>query len=186
MTEQRPEKKVIVIPAKEETLQEQAKKRNLRVAAYCRVSTNSDEQLSSYENQKAFYTEKIMKNPDWTMTDIFADEGKTGNLIMYHIFHVPTVELHDELYGYLQAESNCWYENNFDNWLLEKNKEIRKTKFWIPMKNGQVLQKKNVTLQQYVRNSIHHPENDKNPTYTQAELQQSIEQMLDIVEHLPL
>lgn len=108
------------------------------------------------------------------------------NLIMYHIFHVPTVELHDELYGYLQAESNCWYENNFDNWLLEKNKEIRKTKFWIPMKNGQVLQKKNVTLQQYVRNSIHHPENDKNPTYTQAELQQSIEQMLDIVEHLPL
>lgn len=108
------------------------------------------------------------------------------NLIMYHVFHVPTVELHDELYGYLQAESNCWYENNFDNWLLEKNKEIRKTKFWIPMKNGQVLQKKNVTLQQYVRNSIHHPENDKNPTYTQAELQQSIEQMLDIVEHLPL
>ena len=78
MTEQRPEKKVIVIPAKEETLQEQAKKRNLRVAAYCRVSTNSDEQLSSYETQKAFYTEKIMKNPDWTMTDIFADEGKTG------------------------------------------------------------------------------------------------------------
>ena len=54
------------------------------------------------------------------------------------------------------------------------------------MKNGQVLHKKNVTLQQYVRNSIHPPENDKNPTYTQAELQQSIEQMLDIVEHLPL
>lgn len=48
MTEQRPEKKVIVIPAKEETLQEQAKKRNLRVAAYCRVSTNSDEQLILY------------------------------------------------------------------------------------------------------------------------------------------
>ena len=70
--------------------------------------------------------------------------------------------------------------------LCKKNKEIRKTKFWTPMKNGQVLQKKNVTLQQYVRNSIHHPENDKNPTYTQAELQQSIEQMLTIVEHLPL
>ena len=32
----------------------------------------------SYENQKAFYTEKIMKNPDWTMVDIFADEGITG------------------------------------------------------------------------------------------------------------
>ena len=31
-----------------------------------------------YENQKAFYTEKIMKNPEWTMVDIFADEGITG------------------------------------------------------------------------------------------------------------
>ena len=108
------------------------------------------------------------------------------NLIMYHVFHVPTVELHDELYGYLQAESNYWYENVFDDWLIEKNKEIRKTKFWIQLKNGQVSKKRNVTLQQYVRNSIHHPENDKNPAYTQAELQQSIEQMLDIVEHLPL
>ncbi|MDB7926401.1 integrase, partial [Flavonifractor plautii] len=42
---------VIVIPAKVETPQEQEKKRHLRVAAYCRVSTDSEEQLSSYENQ---------------------------------------------------------------------------------------------------------------------------------------
>ena len=62
-------------PAKKESPQEQAKKRNLRVAAYCRVSTGDEEQLTSYENQKAFYTEKIMKNPDWTMVDIFADEA---------------------------------------------------------------------------------------------------------------
>ena len=52
---------VIVIPAKVETPQEQEKKRHLRVAAYCRVSTDSEEQLSSYENQLAYYTEKIMK-----------------------------------------------------------------------------------------------------------------------------
>ena len=78
MTESHPEKKIIVIPAKNESPQEQAKKRNLRVAAYCRVSTGDEEQLTSYENQKAFYTEKIMKNPEWTMVDIFADEGITG------------------------------------------------------------------------------------------------------------
>ena len=78
MTESFPEKKIIVIPAKKESPQEQAKKRNLRVAAYCRVSTGDEEQLTSYENQKAFYTEKIMKNPEWTMVDIFADEGITG------------------------------------------------------------------------------------------------------------
>ena len=78
MTESHPEKKIIVIPAKNESPQEQAKKRNLRVAAYCRVSTGDEEQLTSYENQKAFYTEKIMKNPEWTMVDTFADEGITG------------------------------------------------------------------------------------------------------------
>ena len=78
MAEPRPERKIIIIPAKKESPQEQAKKRNLRVAAYCRVSTGDEEQLTSYENQKAFYTEKIMKNPDWTMVDIFADEGITG------------------------------------------------------------------------------------------------------------
>ena len=78
MTQSRPEPKVIVIPAKEESPQDQEKKKNLRVAAYCRVSTGDEEQLTSYENQKAFYTEKIMKNPEWTMVDIFADEGITG------------------------------------------------------------------------------------------------------------
>ena len=78
MTQTRPESKVIVIPAKEESLQDQEKKKNLRVAAYCRVSTKKDEQLGSYENQKAYYTEKIMATPDWTMADIFADEGITG------------------------------------------------------------------------------------------------------------
>lgn len=70
--------KVIVIPAKAETPQEQAKKRNLRVAAYCRVSTDSEEQLTSYQNQLAYYTEKIMKEPGWTMAGMFADEGITG------------------------------------------------------------------------------------------------------------
>ena len=69
---------VIVIPAKVETPQEQEKKRLLRVAAYCRVSTDSEEQLSSYENQLTYYTEKIMKEPGWTMAGVFADEGITG------------------------------------------------------------------------------------------------------------
>lgn len=78
MTQTRPEPKVIIIPAKEESPQDQEKKKNLRVAAYCRVSTKKDEQLNSYENQKAYYTEKIMANPEWTMADIFADEGITG------------------------------------------------------------------------------------------------------------
>ena len=69
---------VIMIPPKEETAQEKERKRNLRVAAYCRVSTDDEEQLSSYENQRDYYTDKIMNEPGWTMVDVFADEGKTG------------------------------------------------------------------------------------------------------------
>ena len=54
--------KVIVIPAKAETPQEQERKRNLRVAAYCRVSTDSEEQLTSYQNQLSYYTAVELSN----------------------------------------------------------------------------------------------------------------------------
>lgn len=68
--------KVITLPAKpREALTGQ---HQLRVAAYCRVSTKEEDQLNSYEAQKSYYTDKIMTNPDWTMADIFADEGITG------------------------------------------------------------------------------------------------------------
>ena len=70
--------KVITIPANPELAQSKAVRRQLRVAAYCRVSTDSEEQLTSYEAQKNYYTDKIMTNPDWTMAGIFADEGITG------------------------------------------------------------------------------------------------------------
>ena len=49
-----------------------------RVAAYCRVSTDSEEQLNSYEAQKSYYTQKIEDSPDWEMAGIYADEGITG------------------------------------------------------------------------------------------------------------
>ena len=48
------------------------------VAVYARVSTSREEQVSSIENQTKYYTEKIEKNPNWTMREIYADEGKTG------------------------------------------------------------------------------------------------------------
>ena len=67
---------VIFIPPKPEAAR--ASKRQLRVAAYCRVSTDDEEQLTSYEAQKNYYTDKIMTNKEWTMAGIFADEGITG------------------------------------------------------------------------------------------------------------
>ena len=70
--------KVITIPAKPEAASKPSIRRQLRVAAYCRVSTDDEEQLTSYEAQQNYYTDKIMTNQDWTMAGIFADEGITG------------------------------------------------------------------------------------------------------------
>lgn len=50
----------------------------LRVAAYARVSTEQDEQESSYEAQVDFYTRHIRSNPDWEFVGVFADRGITG------------------------------------------------------------------------------------------------------------
>ena len=50
----------------------------LRVAAYCRVSTDSEEQINSYTAQKAYYAEKIEETPEWEMAGLFADEGLSG------------------------------------------------------------------------------------------------------------
>lgn len=46
--------------------------------SYCRVSTDSEEQLNSYEAQKTYYTQKIQDSPDWEMAGIYADEGISG------------------------------------------------------------------------------------------------------------
>lgn len=53
-------------------------KPKIRVAAYCRVSTDSDEQATSYDIQIEHYTNFIQKNPEWELAGIFADDGITG------------------------------------------------------------------------------------------------------------
>ena len=49
-----------------------------KVAAYCRVSTDSEDQANSFESQQKYFREYIEKNPDWTLFEIFADEGISG------------------------------------------------------------------------------------------------------------
>lgn len=53
----------------------------LRVAAYCRVSTDDEDQINSYNAQVAFYTDYICNNPKWCFAGIYADEGITGTLV---------------------------------------------------------------------------------------------------------
>ncbi|MBY4973767.1 recombinase family protein [Streptococcus suis] len=56
------------------SVQHQVRKK-VNVAAYCRVSTDQDEQLSSYENQVNYYRDYISKHEDYELVDIYADEG---------------------------------------------------------------------------------------------------------------
>ena len=68
--------RIVVIPPR--SRDEIRSTTRLKVAAYCRVSTDQEEQESSYEAQISYYTDKIRNNSDWQMAGIFADEGITG------------------------------------------------------------------------------------------------------------
>ena len=69
---------ITVIPAKVQTAESRDKYHQLRVAAYCRVSTELEEQQNSYQVQIAYYTDLINKKKEWTLAGIFADEGISG------------------------------------------------------------------------------------------------------------
>ena len=74
-------KKVIVIPAEqvnENNDTRNNKNKKLRVAAYCRVSTDEEKQLGSFENQIEYYTKLIEENGRYELVDIFSDEGISG------------------------------------------------------------------------------------------------------------
>ena len=73
------QRKIKVIPATKPAIQSKTlQDRALRVAAYCRVSTDSEEQINSYQAQKQYYTDLISGNSNWVNAGIFADEGISG------------------------------------------------------------------------------------------------------------
>ena len=73
-----PKKTITVIEPSKSLLVDKEKYRQKRVAAYCRVSTDSEEQLTSYTTQKKVYTEMIAENPEWEFAGLYADEGISG------------------------------------------------------------------------------------------------------------
>lgn len=75
--------KIRVIPANHQRKPDQHSENSsepsqLKVAAYCRVSTDFEEQASSYETQVNHYKELINNRPDWTSAGIYADDGISG------------------------------------------------------------------------------------------------------------
>lgn len=126
--------------------------------------------------------EKVIKNVEPRILPY-----KSLNAVNYLAFGDISESYHDELYGYLQTKAlednpEYWCEDEFDKWL--KSKGCQKAKHpWIKIKKGKN-QACEYTLQIYIRNSIHHPENTLNSNYTKEELKASIEQMIEIVRNL--
>lgn len=73
-----PKRTVTIIQPTRSFVVDKAKYEQKRVAAYCRVSTDSEEQITSYNNQMHFYKEMISSNPEWYFAGMYADEGISG------------------------------------------------------------------------------------------------------------
>ncbi|MEA4922810.1 MAG: recombinase family protein [Eubacteriaceae bacterium] len=74
------ERNITVIPASQIDPgdDKRNKKAKKRVAAYCRVSTEMEEQKQSFQNQVTYYEEYIEKNPEYEMVEVYGDEGISG------------------------------------------------------------------------------------------------------------
>src|SRR5574344_3450 len=108
------------------------------------------------------------------------------NEINYTSFFDSSEEYHNELYGWIQEcaineKSECSKEQKFDSWLKEKGFNNNEDKKWKRVVSGRVQEAQPVTLQTYIRNTIHHPENRENDAYTHEELKKSIEEMRNFI-----
>lgn len=72
------DKPVIITPAIPLEDRQKGKRRKLRIAAYCRVSTPTEAQVSSIENQKSHFIKAVAQHEDWVLVAVFADEGISG------------------------------------------------------------------------------------------------------------
>ena len=141
--------------------------------------------LGKYNNSIALVKEEKGRikvcdfNDDLNKLKLPNRESYSFNIVMYK--GVPTIELHNELYGVLQEENKKYKIRAIDAWFTQSKLHIQKVKLWIEEKDGEAQPAKAVTLQTYIRNSIHHPENRRNAKYSKDELQQSIDQMFELL-----
>jgi predicted ATP-dependent endonuclease of OLD family len=120
-------------------------------------ATHSNYMIDKSNLDRCFKVEKV-KNEHTQLTRI---ETRTSSYaeVNYEIFDIATTDYHNELYGYVESEE------------IEKLNSLPKNKKW---KNAKTDKTEDVSLSKYIRNAIHHPENDLNPNYTEPDLRKSI------------
>lgn len=98
-------------------------------------------------------------NNDYTIIQRLIEKSTTYAEVNFEIFEIPTNDYHNELYGYLEDVNK------------EKLNALPKNKVW---HNEKYNKDENISLATYIRHSIHHPENNSNKIFTDAELKRSI------------
>lgn len=99
--------------------------------------------------------------------------------INYYAYNLPTIEFHNELYGYLQDRQKLYSITDFETYLNSVG--VLSSKSWIKTEQDSSLTTKNVSLCTYIRHKIHHPENTHNVDFTKDELQQSLNSMITLI-----
>jgi hypothetical protein len=153
------------------------------------IATHSPFLLKEYINKsdskifvfKKNHTDKIeiidiKKNslPKW---------AKSYGALYWFALEYPTEEFHNELYGKIQEITENWNEKSSENFFSEEQRK-EKSKSWIKIIKGKKEDPYDVTLSTYIRNSIHHPENELNDRFSNLELNESISSMIEIMNSL--
>lgn len=152
------------------------------------IATHSPYFLSSehVRDMNIFICKQSVDGPDISniSTNGLFPWSPTWGEINYLAFDMPTVELHNELYGRLQEVTENWTLKDFDDYL--ESQGIPKDKSWTEEKKGVVGSTFDRTLMTFIRNKIHHPENSTMLTsdYTSDELKDSIESMIAILNSI--
>jgi predicted ATP-dependent endonuclease of OLD family len=136
------------------------------------VSTHSPYMLTSFKKDAHsvyVFKDALMANPEKLNKLSVLPFGPTLAEIQHFAYNLTPNDLHNELYGYLESEGVVSFQNS---------------KTWIKEKRDGTIQNESVSLQEYIRHTIHHPENRRNIAFTSVEILQSIEEMIAVVNSL--
>ena len=133
-----------------------------------RITSNSKNNIVFFATHSNYMIDKVKlnrcisvkkTNNDYTTIQKLIEKSTTYAEVNFEIFEIPTNDYHNELYGYLEDVNK------------EKLNALPKNKVW---HNEKYNKDENISLAKYIRHSIHHPENNSNKIFTDAELKRSI------------
>lgn len=166
--------------------------KNLAKNAQIFITTHSPYLLKCYKKDvdRLYIFSKAANDIRYRRDDsigLFETISPTTPEINYLAFGVVSPEFHDELYGFIQAraivlDGENGREKQFDDFLCRMG--AAKDKKWIRLSCGEQQSPCDVTLQTYIRNFIHHPENTCNAEYSEDELRESIGDMIEWLNKL--